>query len=743
MSIIPQSSTGRAALLGGTALAAAGIATCVASNAFVRFMGLGDAYPMPTTEWWTYALNTPPDWPAQVQRSIRMWLAISGAAGLFSVALPAVIATRCGIIPINMAKRLHGESHWTNNAEAKKAGLQFTRRPPSDAFILGRTDGFFGFGSRYVSLPGQEHVSLYARTRSGKGVSVVVPNCLAWGGSLLSFSIKRDLVTAAAAERLRKGQDVFVFDPTNPDGRSHRWNPLANVPRGHPGCYDAVQRVMQCLVPETKAQNPYWDNAGRRIATAAAVLLAETPGAPLNVAAVKRLVGRPDYGPNFRKIIADARTRGQPYPAAAVDAIIGWLDRENDPGAAGVRDTLMTALQLWDSEVIAAATEVSDFNLAEMRQQPMSVFVCAEVADIRRLRPLFSLFFQQLIDFNTRREFNEDSRNRYQLAVIMDEFWAPGRMDVLADAAAFTASFGFRILYVVQSKQQLYTIYGQEGAENIFLNTGAELLFGGADQRLAEEVSKRGGTDTVATVTTHRPRFFSWLHPSKQHDNTAPQGRSLLLPQEVQRLPKDRMIVLRPTLAPLKLKRIVYYADPAFRDHAGRMPTVPTLHLLVERDPAPPPPTAEEAEAAAAAVREAEHQIKAEKAADVRRQVDDAARHAAEARETEQQTADEARRKVAHAATVAEKARLARSAVTDAAKAARAADADDAARERAAATTAEAERLAADAADATEVARAAKAAASAAARNARSAEKRAGALARAVAAAGFAEEEVA
>jgi type IV secretion system protein VirD4 len=639
------------------------------------------------------------------------------------------------------AKRLHGESHWTSNAEAKKAGLRFSRRPPGDAFILGRTSGLFGLFSRYVSLPGQEHVSLYARTRSGKGVSVVVPNCLSFGGSLLAFSIKRDLVTAAAAERVRKGQAVFMFDPTNPDGRSHRWNPLSNVPRGQPGCYDAVQRVLQCLIPETKAQNPYWDNAGRRIATAAAVMIAETPGAELNVAAVKRLVGRPDYGPNFRRMINDARSAGQPYPAAAVDAIVGWLDRENDPGAAGVRDTLMTALQLWDSEVIAAATETSDFNLAEIRQKPMSIFVCAEVADIRRLRPLFSLFFQQLIDFNTRREFGEDPRNRHQLAVIMDEFWAPGRMDILADAAAFTASFGFRILYVVQSKQQLYTIYGQEGAENIFLNTGAELLFGGADQRLAEEVSKRGGTDTVAAVTQHRPRFFSFLHPSKQHDNTSPQGRALLLPQEVQRLPKDRMIVQRPTLAPLKLKRIVHYKDPAFRDMAGAPPPVPTLHLRVERDAAPPPPSAEEVEAAQEAAREAERLEAAGKAADVRRQVEGAAHLAEQARKIDQETGMEARRQAGVAATAAERARLARAAATDAARVARTADADDAARGRAETATAEAERLSGLTADATEVARAAKSAATAAARAARSAEKRAANLARAAIAAGFAPVE--
>jgi type IV secretion system protein VirD4 len=224
---------------------------------------------------------------------------------------------------------------------------------------------------------------------------------------------------------------------------------------------------------------------------------------------------------------------------------------------------------------------------------------------------LFGLFFQSLIDTNTRREFAEDPRHAHKLAVLLDEFWAPGRMDVLADAAAFTASFGFRMLYVVQSKQQLHTIYGQEGAENIFLNTGAELLFGGADQRLAEEVSKRAGSDTVQAVSTSRPRFMGWLFPARQSDTEAERPRNLLLPQEVSRLPKDEMLVLRPTLPPLKLKRIVWYTDRCFRACGGPPLPVGKLQLRVERDPAPaappPPPPSPQAEAAAEA--EATHMV--------------------------------------------------------------------------------------------------------------------------------------
>jgi hypothetical protein len=269
----------------------------------------------------------------------------------------------------------------------------------------------------------------------------------------------------------------------------------------------------------------------------------------------------------------------------------------------------------------------------------------------------------------------------------------------------------------------MHSIYGQEGAENLFLNTGAELLFGGADQRLAEEVSKRGGSDTVRAVTTARPRFLGWLFPAKQHEHSAERARSLLLPQEVQRLPRDEMIVLRPTLPPLKLSRIVWYTDPWFRRMSGDPPEVPRLQIAVERDPEPALPAPD---VLAAAAREAE----AAQAEEVRARIRAARDLVAETAGVERRTAEEARQAVAQAAIAAEQARHARAEATDAHRAARTAT-DDAARLRLDVATTEAKRLSAAAADVAEVARVAKAAATAATRAASAAEKRAQRIVRA------------
>ena len=676
-------------------------------------------------------------WPANAAAfgtSPRASLLVGGAAVAASL-VPACAAGLAWRLARRGRRPLHGESDWATRRAVEKgreerSGLVFSRDPAPGGLVLGTMRR--GLRRRFVSLVGEEHAALTARTRSGKGVSFVVPNALRWGGSLVCFSVKRDVWDAAAAERVRRGDQVRVFDLSDPSRRTHRWNPLGHVRRGDPATYGDIQRAMWFLVPETKANNPFWDNAARKIATALGVMLAETPGAKLTVGAVLDLVRRPDYDAALRRMIDDARREGRPYQASAVQTILRWLDRKGDQGPEDVVDTLITALALWNDPVVAAATEESDFDLAELRSRRMSLFVCGGPADVRLYRPVYGLLFQQLVQISTRHEFGKDPEREHKHRVLglLDEFWALGKQDVLADAAAFTASYGFRWAYVQQTKAQSVAAFGEQGADNLFNNTGVEIVFGGTDLKTAKQVSERMGFDTVEEVTRNRPRFLGWLHPGRQTEAEAARRRALMLPQEIERLPRTVAIVLRPGLPPLRLDRIEWFKDPAFAPLAGAPPPVPTLQVVVERDPEPPAPSEEERAEAMARQAEALAQV-----------VEDAAK-------AEQEAAEAARQAAAHAATLGEKARLCRAEATEAARTARAArqalgeaealgvvppavrsEAETTAA-RGEATARAAEEAAAAAAEATEAARAAKLRANNAAKALRIAQRRAEAATR-------------
>lgn len=564
----------RAALLAGSAIAAPVVWTVAASAAAIWWMGLWNAFPYPSIQWFSYL-------PYRDRDPL-----IGKALTLGAVAGTAALAAAGSLLKgaFSPAPSLHGKSAFATRGEAKKAGIVYSRRPRGDSILLGRTQGFLGIGRRYLNLPGTDHAALYARTGAGKGVSFVVPACLAWQGSLVAFDIKGELHRITAGHRRAMGQDVFFFAPTAHDGRSHRYNPFDVVPRGSDRCVDAIQKRMHLLVPPNpKSENPFWINAARALGAAGAVMLAETPGEALNPAAVLRMFTRPDHKEVIHGLVKRARKSGKPLPRVAVDTALSWCDSEDAKTREGVVEELKSHFSIYASPQIAAATEASDFDFRDLRTRGISVYIGLTPDELRRLRPLMAVMFQDIVGSNTQVEFGHDPTHTHRVLMMLDEFWAPGRMDMLADAAAFVRSYGIRMAYVVQTKAQLVSIYGQEGSENLFQNTGAEVAFGASDMKLCKELSERAGFDTREERTKSRP-VLGGLDITKISESIAARRRALLLPQEIARLPADEQLVYRPGMPVLRTHRIRWFTDRLLKRLAAPPPPVPELAVTVERD---------------------------------------------------------------------------------------------------------------------------------------------------------------
>jgi type IV secretion system protein VirD4 len=93
------------------------------------------------------------------------------------------------------------------------------------------------------------------------------------------------------------------------------------------------------------------------------------------VAAVAALARPEDCAARLRASIGEARAAGRGLPRATVDALLGWADglEKNSEEACGVRQTILTALALWEVPRIAAATAASDFDLRELRTRRIAV----------------------------------------------------------------------------------------------------------------------------------------------------------------------------------------------------------------------------------------------------------------------------------------------------------------------------------------------------------------------------------
>ena len=554
----------------------------LASTIFLAGTGLLAAHEgVPLSDWWQYWSFY--GWENPV---VGLWLKI--AAGI-ATALPLLLVG-AGLLRRGLpgsTQELHGAAQWeTDRALRKEFRARF------GGLYVGHTGNNWLGRRRYLRFGGPEHVACYAPTRSGKGVGLVIPNCLLYESSLVCLDVKKENWAASAGIRKAAGQKVFLFDPLAPDGRTARYNPLSYVRRGTLDAFDDIQRISQMLFPHSDGDQAFWTNSARSAFVGATSFLAETPETLLTIGAVLRLLSRQDGAGYMMGMIQARRDAGTPYSAATVGALSDYLSGSADT-VQGIRKTMTASLALWFNPRVDAATAESDFDLREMRNSLHAIYVGVTPDNIERLRPLLALFFQQLIDLTVRVLPQHDPKAKHQVLVLLDEFPLLGPMPVLANAFAFVAGYNMRLMLIMQSKAQLRdpALYGPDKAAAMLDNCGVEVVFGTKDLALTKELSERLGYDTVEGVSRSGPRFWRLFRGKSLNQTESDQRRALLLPQEVMRLKPRDAIVIRPGMFPIKARRIRHYEDRTFFKLVRKPPVIEPIEVTQLMDTTATGPT--------------------------------------------------------------------------------------------------------------------------------------------------------
>src|SRR3546814_14866491 len=94
-----------------------------------------------------------------------------------------------------------------------------------------------------------------------------------------------------------------------------------------------------------------------------------------------------------------------------------------------------------------------------------SIYLGVSPDELDRVAPLYNLFFQQLIDLNTRQL--PDDGEKLSVLLILDEFARLGRAQVIANALSYVRGYGLRLLPVIQSRSQLRNVYGEQDRKSV------------------------------------------------------------------------------------------------------------------------------------------------------------------------------------------------------------------------------------------------------------------------------------
>ncbi|HCF7507776.1 TPA: conjugal transfer protein TraG, partial [Pseudomonas aeruginosa] len=448
-----------------------------------------------------------------------------------------------------------------NADDIRKAGLTL----PAGVF-LGQHD------RQYLRHEGPEHVLTFAPTRSGKGVGLVVPTLLSWPASAVVHDIKGENWQITAGWRSRFSH-CLLFNPT--DAKSAAYNPLLEVRRGAHEVRD-VQNIADILVDPEGAleRRNHWEKTSHALLVGA-ILHVLYAGEDKTLRGVANFLSDPasPFELTLHRMMTTPHLGDGPHPvvASAAREVLNKSDNERS----GVLSTAMSFLGLYRDPTVAEVTSRCDWRIADLiaAEHPVSLYLVVPPSDISRTKPLIRLILNQIGRRLTESLDGSDGiERRHKLLLMLDEFPALGRLDFFETALAFMAGYGIRSFLIAQSLNQIDKAYGQN--HSILDNCHVRVTFATNDERTAKRISETLGTATELRAQRNYAghRLAPWLgHLMVSRQETA---RPLLTPGEVMQLPPDEAVVMVSSVAPIKAKKLRYYADANFKRRVLPPPTL-------------------------------------------------------------------------------------------------------------------------------------------------------------------------
>jgi type IV secretion system protein VirD4 len=492
------------------------------------------------------------------------------AAGLIGFGLPSLAYLGLLAVAFHPARRsLHGDARFATAGDLGRLGMFRARK---DGIVVGR------MGRKLVRLSGQQSVLLAAPTRSGKGVGVVIPNLLEYDESVVVLDIKQENFNLTSGWRAGRGQEVFLFNPFAEDRRTHRWNPLSYVSSDPAFRVSDLMGIAAMLYPAGNEEQKFWVSQARNAFMAFALYLFDShayerdggfPHAtPPTLGSIYRLSS--GDGSDLRQYLASLSQR--PFVGGHARAAFANLLSQADETFASILGTFKEPLNAWINPVLDAATSGNDFLLTDLRRKRMTVYVGIQPNKLAESRLLVNLFFSQLINVNTRAMPQDDTTLRHQCLLLMDEFTAIGKVDIIASAVSYMAGYNLRLLPIIQSMAQLDATYGKEVARTIVTNHALQILFAPREQQDANDYSEMLGYTTVRRQNITRGREYS--------RSESEERRALMLPQELKAMGNDREVFLYEGLAhPVRCDKIRYYRERRFASRVLPRAMVPLLDV--------------------------------------------------------------------------------------------------------------------------------------------------------------------
>ena len=423
---------------------------------------------------------------------------------------------------------LYGSSHFATKDDIISAGL--LPRSSKDKFkpdtvICGGWIEKKWYGKKvyhYLRHSGAEHILMIAPTRSGKGVSVVIPSLLTWKESLVVTDLKGELWACTAGWRQKCANNkVLKFEPASPD--SVHWNPLDSIRKGANEVGDAQNIAMLIVDPDGKGLEDHWAKTAFALITGV-ILFAfhEDKTFHRTEATLPRILEMLSMAENSSDdgLFVNAKgdkcnlwsamssyTSYAQVEAGSRNAIVQTAADISNAGTEERPSIISTAksfLSLYRDPVVAENVSKSDFTIRDLNnhENPVSLYIVTQPNDKDRLRPLVRIAMNGIVRLLADKMKYENGRAvgdyKHRVLMMIDEFPSLGKLPILEESLAFVAGYGIKCFLICQDLTQLKDDKRGYGSnESISSNCHIQIMLAPNRVDTAETFAKMIGKTTI------------------------------------------------------------------------------------------------------------------------------------------------------------------------------------------------------------------------------------------------------
>ncbi|MCD1653532.1 type IV secretory system conjugative DNA transfer family protein [Treponema zuelzerae] len=528
-----------------------------------------------------------------LKKALVPWLVISFSA----VILYTIITYFRGFR--QAAENIFGTARWGTKKDLQKEGLLGNEAGVVygqlfDAQVQARLNKEKGSVSLHlkrnaplITSVGITNALLAAPTRSGKGVSTVIPTLTYYHGSVLVLDFKGENFEKTSGYRAKKGK-VYRYAPVSESG--HNFNPLMEIPGGKDAYGYANLIADTVLTPQAgkssgDANSEHFREAAIAFLTGVIlhVLTSDYPDKTLpGVKAFLSAVNPENPADDTYSLtqMIEGVHCTQEIHQRVVTAAGDQLKRP-DRERQSVLSTVQKSLRVFEDPRVRESSMSHDFYIDEFEKTdtPISLYLTMPYAHMSRLAPLVRLFIMLIIRKFTDGETRHDVRKlKVPLLIVLDEFDKLGKFSELQESMGILAGYGIHFLLIIQSPSQLIDIYGRN--HQFFAHCKNVLLFAPGEIESGKVCSEMIGKESIwkSSTSTSGTRFSVGL--DNLNISGGEQERNLINPDEVMKLPPDQLIILTQGKPPYIAKKCVYYEQspfkqrllpPAFTDKKGAM----------------------------------------------------------------------------------------------------------------------------------------------------------------------------